>query len=89
MNCRADDFKVSWFSYSLPHAEPDGDDEMDDDSLGNLPDTENSDGIRRGGADVMGSRQEGVRVDEIATLEEGAFLCRSLCLLYLTFDPNR
>lgn len=40
----------------------------------NLPDTENSDGIRRGPAEVMGSGLEGVRVDEIATIEEGEFL---------------
>ena len=45
--------------------------EPDESSLGNLPDTENSDGIRRGGADIMGSRLDGVRVDEIFTLEEG------------------
>lgn len=36
-----------------------------------MPDTENSDGIRRRGADIMGSRQDGVRVDDIAILEEG------------------
>lgn len=45
--------------------------EPEESSLGNVPDTENSDGIRRRGADIMGSRQDGVRVDDIAILEEG------------------
>lgn len=40
----------------------------------NLSLTQNADGIRRGVAEVMGSRQEGVREDELATMEEGECL---------------
>lgn len=36
-----------------------------------LSGSENADGIQRGTAEVMGSRLEGVRADELATLEEG------------------
>jgi hypothetical protein len=50
---------------------PDTNEEPDADSRGDMPDPETSDGIRRGEADVMGSREEGVRADEIETLEEG------------------
>ncbi|KAJ9106126.1 hypothetical protein QFC21_001268 [Naganishia friedmannii] len=35
-----------------------------------LPPTRNADGTRRGSAEVMGSQQEGVRVDETATMDE-------------------
>lgn len=35
--------------------------------------TGNEDGIQRGSADVIGSRLDGVRTDELVTLEDGEF----------------
>lgn len=44
-----------------------------EEELANLSSSENEDGIQRGTAEVMGSRLEGVRADELTTLEEGEF----------------
>lgn len=68
------------FSHSLAYVVSETNEEPVAASLGNLSDTENSDGIRRGGAEVMGSREEGVRADEIETLEEGELYRRAWVL---------